>query len=67
MRVTRVMEKDDRIRGQVEGGGWISIESTCKKRWVWAEPMSQKDAVTLLIIVEISYSLNSKYITLRNL
>jgi len=47
VRVTRVMEKDDRIRAQLEGGGWISIESTCKKRWVWAEPMSAKDFAQL--------------------
>jgi len=28
----------DRIRGRLEEGGWISIQSTCDKAWVWARP-----------------------------
>jgi len=41
VRVIKITEKDDRIRAQLEGGGWISIVSTCKKKWVWAEPMRE--------------------------
>lgn len=37
--VVEVKTSGDRVRAELDAGGWISIESTCKKNWKWAKPV----------------------------
>jgi len=36
--VVQIKCLDDRVRAKLKDGGWISIESTCAKGWIWAKP-----------------------------
>ena len=38
--ITKVVEENERIRGQLENGNWISLKSTVDDR-VWVEPMQK--------------------------
>lgn len=42
--VVEMIEFSDRIRGRLDIGGWISIESTCENHWVWAKKIRDADA-----------------------
>jgi len=42
--VVEIIEEQERMRGRLDTGGWISIESTCEMRWVWAKKIRDADA-----------------------